>query len=199
MLIPEFLTDSLLVQFSAEHSQAQEIAKSIHKKIKKPFLTESSLETVAISDIGNTYAYIKLLNPQIINTERLHQLQKITKETYPKSTLSRLEKIMHLQNDFSELPQAHYVVEMDPEEGWRDELFDWYDTEHLPGLASVCGTQQAWRYLNHDSGPLSLACYNLHSPEVLGSPEWLQVRATPWSDRVRPHFTNTKRTMFRLL
>jgi len=199
MQFPDFLTDALLVQFFAEHSQAHEIAKFFHTKIQETFFTESSLETVAISDNGNTYAYIKLLSPQVINTEHLHQLQQSTNETYPASTISRLEKIMHLQNNFSKPPQAHYVVEMDPEEGWRDELFDWYDTEHLPGLASVSGTQQAWRYLNHDSGPLSLACYNLHTPDVLGCTEWLKVRATPWSDRVRPHFTNTKRTMFKLL
>ena len=32
---------------------------------------------------------------------------------------------------------------------------------------------------------------------VVGSPEWLAVRATDWSSRVRPAFRNTRRTMFR--
>jgi hypothetical protein len=57
----------------------------------------------------------------------------------------------------------------------------------------------AARLLNHDHGPLSLACYDLVIPETLGSPPWLAVRGTAWSSRVRPHFTNTRRTMFTIL
>ena len=96
-------------------------------------------------------------------------------------------------------PAWHYVVEMDPAAGWQDELMRWYDTEHMPGLASVPGSVHAARLLNHDHGPLSLACYDLVSPETLGSPPWLAVRGTAWSSRVRPHFTHTRRTMFRTL
>ena len=44
-----------------------------------------------------------------------------------------------------------------------------------------------------------LACYDLIAPDVLGSPPWLAVRHTAWSDIVRPHFTNVRRTMFRTL
>lgn len=91
---------------------------------------------------------------------------------------------------------AHYVVEMDPDAGWMPEIARWYDQEHMPGLAAVTGCIDARRYLNHDSGPLSLACYDLVMPETLGCPAWLQVRATAWSDITRPHFTNTLRTMF---
>ncbi len=67
----------------------------------------------------------------------------------------------------------------------------------MPGLAAVEGNVHARRYLNHDAGPLSLACYDLLSPDVLGCPAWLKVRGTAWSDITRPHFTNTLRTMFR--
>lgn len=94
---------------------------------------------------------------------------------------------------------AHYTVEMDPAEGWAPEIFRWYDEEHMPGLAAVPGNIHSRRYLNHDGGPLSLACYDLQGPEVLGCPAWLQVRATAWSDITRPHFTNTVRTMFATL
>ena len=64
------------------------------------------------------------------------------------------------------------------------------------GLAAVQGNIHSRRYLNHDGGPLSLACYDLQNPGVLGCPAWLQVRATAWSDITRPHFTHTVRTMF---
>ena len=91
----------------------------------------------------------------------------------------------------------HYVVEMDPAPGWSDEIIRWYDTEHMPGLAAVPGCVRARRFINHGGGPLSLACYDLIQAETIESPPWLAVRHTAWSDRVRPHFRNPKRTMFR--
>jgi hypothetical protein len=93
----------------------------------------------------------------------------------------------------------HYVVETDADDGWEAELAQWYDREHLPGLAAVKGCVHARRYVNQGRGPRSLACYDLTHPEVLDTPEWLAVRATGWSSRVRPHFRNTRRTMFRSL
>jgi hypothetical protein len=100
----------------------------------------------------------------------------------------------------SERPAFHYVVEMTPQAGWEVELQRWYDTEHLPGLASVPGCVHARRLWNHDagprSGPQSLACYDLVEAQAMGSPAWLAVRHTPWSDRMRPRFTSTVRTMF---
>lgn len=92
-----------------------------------------------------------------------------------------------------------YVVEMDPESGWQEELFAWYDQEHLPGLASVPGCISATRCINLDHSPRSFAFYDLKNPEVLGCDAWLKVRGTTWSDRVRPHFTNVKRTMFNIV
>ena len=92
-----------------------------------------------------------------------------------------------------------YVVEMDPELGWQEELFAWYDQEHLPGLASVPGCISATRCINLDHSPHSFAFYDLINPEVLGCEPWLNVRNTAWSDRVRPHFTNVKRTMFNIV
>ena len=77
-----------------------------------------------------------------------------------------------------------------------DEIARWYNTEHMPGLAAVPGCVRASRFINHDHGPLSYACYDLVAQETLGSEPWLAVRHTDWSSRARPHFTNTRRTMF---
>ena len=103
----------------------------------------------------------------------------------------------------NETAAFHYVVETDPQPGWADEIFRWYDTEHMPGLAKVPGCVHARRLLNHDHGwhagldhgPLSLACYDLVTAETLGSAPWLAVRGTAWSSITRPHFSNTRRTM----
>lgn len=114
--------------------------------------------------------------------------------------VSRLEQLFDAPGaSQGEAPRFHYVVEMTPEEGWLDEISRWYDTEHMPGLAAVPGCVHARRLINHDHGPLSLACYDLVSEETLGSPPWLAVRGTAWSDITRPHFTNTKRTMMEVI
>ena len=113
------------------------------------------------------------------------------------ATLSLLEPVFDVPGASSgEVARCHYVVETDPEQGWLDEIGRWYDQEHMPGLAAVPGCIRAMRFLNRGQGPLSLACYDLVTADTLGSPPWLAVRGTAWSDIARPHFTNTKRTMF---
>lgn len=93
----------------------------------------------------------------------------------------------------------HYVVETDAAAGWEGELGRWYAEEHLPALAAVPGCVRAGRLRNLDGAPRSHAFYELESPEVLQTPAWLAVRKSAWSERVRPQFRNTRRTMFRKL
>jgi hypothetical protein len=115
-------------------------------------------------------------------------------------TVSRLEsKRDRPGRSCDRVPTHHYVVETDTEQGWADEFVRWYDEEHLPGLAAVPGCVRGMRLLSHDRGPWSFACYDLDGEDTFGSPPWLAVRATDWSARVRPHFRNTKRTMFAVL
>jgi len=151
---------------------------------------------------GDAYAYLQLPQRLQLDAADLAPVSAAFAGALPAGAMpqvSRLEKAFELPGaSHGAEPSAHYVVEMDPETGWRDELLRWYDTEHMPGLASVPGTVHAARLLNHDHGPLSLACYDLVGPETLGSPPWLAVRGTEWSSRVRPHFTNTRRTMFEI-
>ena len=158
----------------------------------------------AFNDAKNMfYAYLYLANRQTLEPSVAAQLEADLKSEWPQLhnlRVSRLEKMLDKQGaSATTLPAFHYVVEMDPEAGWMHQLSEWYDTEHLPGLASVPGCVHASRYLNHDHGPLSLACYDLVTQETLGSPAWLAVRETEWSSRVRPRFTNTIRTMFRFI
>ncbi len=94
----------------------------------------------------------------------------------------------------------HYVVAPDVLPAPEDDFNDWYEREHLPGLAAVPGTVSAARYRVVDgAGPRYHACYELAGDETFGSPAWLAVRATPWSGRVRPAFVNTRRTMYRIV
>jgi hypothetical protein len=92
----------------------------------------------------------------------------------------------------------HYVVATDVRADEQDDFIAWYDQEHLPGLAAVPGTVRAARYrVVEGAGPQYHACYDLADRSAFNSPEWLAVRATPWSSRVRPAFVNTRRTMYR--
>lgn len=91
----------------------------------------------------------------------------------------------------------HYVVETDVLPAFEDEFNAWYDTEHLPGLASVPGVVQALRLRRLDGRPVYHACYDLAQREAFNSPPWLAVRSTPWSDRVRAAFRDTRRVFYR--
>ena len=93
----------------------------------------------------------------------------------------------------------HYVVRTDVERGAEAELERWYDEEHMPMLAAVPGTVRARRLRSLDAKPRFYACYDLVSPGVLESAEWLRARQTPWSQQVRPTFRNTRRVISKRL
>lgn len=91
----------------------------------------------------------------------------------------------------------HYVVETDVAPEHEEEFNAWYETEHLPGLARVPGAVRAQRWRRLDGSPRYLACYDLTSMQTPEHPEWLAIRHTPWSARVRTMFLNAERTMYR--
>ncbi len=196
-------TDALLVQATlAVGSKAllPELIRQLHAA-----LHNSTVQVhAAFNDAQDLfYAYLHLAERTQLESSVATALEATLKKEWPalhNLRVSRLEKMLDKQGASATVPAVfHYVVEMDPEAGWMHELSDWYDTEHMPGLALVPGCVRASRYLNHDHGPLSLACYDLVTQETLGSPPWLAVRETQWSSRMRPRFTNTIRTMFDLL
>ena len=94
-------------------------------------------------------------------------------------------------------PRFHYVVRTDVEIGSEQELERWYDEEHMQALAAVPGVVRAERLVSLDASPRYYACYDLVSPDVRFSPEWLAVRETDWSGRVRPKFRDTRRIVSR--
>jgi hypothetical protein len=146
-----------------------------------------------------TYVYAQLTTPHEVEAASLPLLRRIWSDCCPAAQdvdLSRLQRMQDLPGAAEgATPIRHYVVETDAEPDWQDEIVRWYIEEHLPGLAAVPGTVRAQRFVNHDSGPRSHACYGLATEEAFNSPPWLAVRGTEWSSRVRPHFTNTRRTM----
>jgi hypothetical protein len=155
-------------------------------------------------DAPDLCAYGTLATPSGLADADLRRFEAITRElpvlAGAAPTIDRLERVFVADGASTGASSAfHYVVEMDPAAGWEEELFRWYDTEHMPGLAAVPGCVRAQRFINRDGGPYSRACYDLTDPSARESAAWLAVRHTPWSDRVRPQFRNTRRTLFRSL
>lgn len=191
-------TDALLVQ--AKTADTSRLPKLV-KRLEEVLPDLATLRTAYSQDQKQFYAYLYLQKCRISTADEATALQSSLQKEFPwleNVRVSRLEQVFAADGTSKTASVVfHYVVEMDPESGWMPELSQWYDTEHMPGLAKVPGCIRASRFLNHDHGPLSLACYDLVTEDTLGSAPWLAVRGTPWSDRMRPRFTNTKRTMFR--
>ena len=124
-------------------------------------------------------------------------VKRLLADRMPGATVSELNAIIELPGAAASLAAPfHYVVETDVLPGLEADFNRWYDREHLPGLAAVPGTARACRFRNAGGSPRYHACYDLVSPFTVGSPPWIVVRNTEWSQRVRPAFRNTRRTMF---
>jgi hypothetical protein len=73
------------------------------------------------------------------------------------------------------------------------EFNEWYDSEHLPALASVPGVLCARRYSGSGATQRYVALYHLGAPEVSRSAEWRKAADTPWTQKLRPHFRDLLR------
>jgi hypothetical protein len=89
-----------------------------------------------------------------------------------------------------------YVVHTDIPGEVVSDYNAWYDEEHLPRLVRVPGVDRARRYVADDQQtPRYLTAYDLSIKEAFESPEGLRARKTPWTDRMRSLFKNTRRRM----
>jgi hypothetical protein len=199
-------TDLILLQAHIKKEDARALlgrlnTKELIKKVMVSYRAWAPMEQ-APDQPGLLHLYLKLDKPRRLNKRDIHKIEqrwiKISK--LPDSAASRLCKVFESAGaSTGQTAYFHYVVETTPEKGWFKELSQWYDQEHMPGLASVAGCVHTVRMLNLDHGPKSLACYDLVEKSVMGSPDWLKIRNSEWSSRCRPHFTKTKRNMFEVL
>ena len=108
-----------------------------------------------------------------------------------------------LMRDVGEVPERDppwlYIVHTDIPDHIVDEYNAWYDEEHLPRLVTVPGVVRARRYTTVSGHPRYLTAYELTDPGAFESPEGLKARKTPWTEKMRSLFHNTRRRMCRLI
>lgn len=97
-----------------------------------------------------------------------------------------------------------YIVHTDIPDHIVDEYNEWYDKEHLPRCAGIPGVQRARRYAraactSGHGGPQYLTAYELTGPDIWESPAALAARKTPWTEKMRSLFSNTRRALYRLV
>jgi hypothetical protein len=193
-------TDFILLQATLDAATVSGLAVAAQNGCSQSPVPMALHRAAWSADTQTAYVYARLSARTALDSSAVAALTTAFSKTLAGATdvrVSRLEAVLDLQGaSHSEKPVFHYVVETDAEDGWMPEIAKWYDTEHMSGLSAVPGCIRATRMLNHDHGPRSLACYDLVSTQTLGSEPWLAVRNTAWSDIARPHFINTKRTMF---
>ena len=83
---------------------------------------------------------------------------------------------------------ALLAVSMNVDPAAEHEFNEWYNTEHLPQLATVPGVLRARRYQGSVGDRKYLALYNLANADVSRSDAWRKAAGTPWTERMRPHF-----------
>jgi hypothetical protein len=109
--------------------------------------------------------------------------------------LRDVSNVAHTQNETRWL----YVVHTDVPDDVAAEYNDWYDREHLPRLVCVPGVVRARRYVACDAHPRYFTAYDLADRDAFSSPQGLQARKTPWTEKMRNLFSNTRRFTARLI
>ena len=98
-----------------------------------------------------------------------------------------------------------YIVHTDIPDYIVDEYNAWYDQEHLPRCVGIPGVLRARRFASTgilgggSNGPRYLTAYELTGPDVWDSPAALQARKTPWTEKMRALFSNTRRVLYQLV
>jgi len=98
-----------------------------------------------------------------------------------------------------------YIVHTDIPDHIVDEYNAWYDKEHLPRCAGIPGVLRARRFAStgifggKTDGPRYLTAYELAGPDVWESPAAQLARKTPWTEKMRSLFSNTRRALYRLI
>ena len=146
------------------------------------------MHSLATYDLDN----VGVLNSPGYNAIGRENSSPWTKRTQRfRKSLMRYEGEQLLPGDKT-APEAPFimVIGMTVAPAHEHDFNEWYNTEHLPGLGGVPGTLSARRYRGTGATQKYVAIYHLSSLDVPRSDAWKKAANTPWSERLRPHFTD---------
>ncbi len=113
----------------------------------------------------------------------------------PQAKVTLLQKTQEVGHSGPLVAPFVYLVHTDIEPDLLDEYNAWYGEEHLPRLVKVPGILRARRFSALAGAPHFLTAYDLADRDAFESPAGLVARKTPWTERMRSQFINTRRIM----
>lgn len=187
----------ILVEFACDNPNTEALAKTLKEMSKLLGTEQPAIELFSAVSAPTLTGYIGGLElPDDITALQSLAEQQLRTVAQGGIEVCRLAgRSIHSGASRGEAAPFHYVVRTNVADGGDEELINWYDDEHMPMLAAVPGTVRARRFVSLDALPRYYACYDLVAPDVITTPTWLEVRATDWSERVRPTFRDTRRVV----
>lgn len=89
------------------------------------------------------------------------------------------------------------VVAIEPNAGYEEEFNAWYNEEHIVYGAKVPGVLRVRRFEALEGDPHYVALWELRDPDVPKSPAFREAVETPWTHRIRQHYTRKFRGVYR--
>ncbi len=156
---------------------------------------------IGITDPKHSLALYDLDNVAVLQSPA-YLAQRNNSTPWTQRVTRRARMIMRLEGEqlrpgdaLAPLGQAAAVllIAMNVAPEHESEFNEWYNTEHLPGLGAVPGVLCARRYRGTGATQRYAAVYHLANPDVPNSAAWKSAANTPWTERMRPHFSDRLR------
>lgn len=97
-------------------------------------------------------------------------------------------------SDANERGLLHVQIDIDP--AHEEDFNRWFTDEHFPAILAFPGILGGRRFRSIANPQRYLAIYDIESPAILQSPEYLKVATSPWTQRISQHFTARQRDVF---
>jgi len=154
--------------------------------------TYLALYDTADAQVLRSEAYLKVLNNPTPWTQRVRpHFQNFVRNEY--------ELLLSLGTITSQAAPNVLLVRLDIPDEHDAEFNDWYNTDHLPALASVPGVYGARRYRATAGSPRYLAVYELANAEVRHTEAWRKAADSPWTLRIRRLYHNSGASLGQLI
>jgi hypothetical protein len=170
---------------------------------------------IGIADRKISVATYDLENVDVLKSPAYQAIGGVNLSPWSKRLGSRYERLMRFEGAqilpgdqlAPENAEGFLLNAMNVAPEVEAEFNEWYNTEHIPQLASVPGVIMARRFrgtvslqptgLSRGANRKYVALYHLESPDIQATPAWKNAANTPWTEKLRPHFRDHLRLVCR--